>query len=164
LIFSFVILLPFVKFFFLPFFRFFDLAFYCLFSFFLIWFFIALCFPLLFRSCFVPIFFSHVVSCLAYPNLLGNKRLGCCCCYCCQTSLAGEHHLLEETQNFLRYFCLFLILLDNYLERTIRLSSTFLIYQHFFVLMICSGWSLCLRSTLTLYIRSTQKKLAMKSA
>jgi hypothetical protein len=24
-----------------------------------------------------------VVSSLAYPNLLGTKRLGCCCC-CCQ--------------------------------------------------------------------------------
>jgi hypothetical protein len=49
-------------------------------SFFLIWFFIALCFFLLFRSCFVHVFFSHVVSSLAYPNLLRNKRLGCCCC------------------------------------------------------------------------------------
>jgi hypothetical protein len=25
------------------------------------------------------LFFTHVVSSLAYPNLLGNKRLGCCC-------------------------------------------------------------------------------------
>jgi hypothetical protein len=58
----------------------FDLAFYCLFSFFLFDFFIALCFLLLFHSCFVPVFFSYVVSSLAYPNLLGNKRLGCCCC------------------------------------------------------------------------------------
>jgi hypothetical protein len=24
-----------------------------------------------------------VVSSLAYPNLLGTKRLGCCCCCCC---------------------------------------------------------------------------------
>jgi hypothetical protein len=23
---------------------------------------------------------AHVVSSLAYPNLLGNKMLGCCCC------------------------------------------------------------------------------------
>jgi hypothetical protein len=23
---------------------------------------------------------AHVVSSLAYPNLLGIKRLGCCCC------------------------------------------------------------------------------------
>jgi hypothetical protein len=59
-------------------FRFFYLAFYCLFSLFLIWFFIAFCFPLLFRSCLF--FLAHVVSSLAYPNLLGNKRLGCCCC------------------------------------------------------------------------------------
>jgi hypothetical protein len=42
-------------------------------------FFIALCFPLLFRSCFVPVFLAHVVSSLAYPNLLGNKKLGCYC-------------------------------------------------------------------------------------
>jgi hypothetical protein len=33
------------------------------------------------RSCFVPvIFLAHVVSSLAYPNLFGNKRPGCCCC------------------------------------------------------------------------------------
>jgi hypothetical protein len=25
---------------------------------------------------------AHVVSSLAYPNLLGTKRLGCCC-FCC---------------------------------------------------------------------------------
>jgi hypothetical protein len=25
---------------------------------------------------------AHVVSSLAYPNLLGTKRLGCCCCCC----------------------------------------------------------------------------------
>jgi hypothetical protein len=25
-------------------------------------------------------FFSHVVLSVAYPNLLGTKRLGCCCC------------------------------------------------------------------------------------
>jgi hypothetical protein len=23
---------------------------------------------------------THVVSSLAYPNLLGTKRIGCCCC------------------------------------------------------------------------------------
>jgi hypothetical protein len=75
LIFGFLLLLPFVKFFSLPLFHFFDLAFYCLFSFF-IWFFIALYFPLFFALVFAP-----VVSSLASPNLLGNKRLGCCCCY-----------------------------------------------------------------------------------
>jgi hypothetical protein len=80
LIFGSFLLLPFVKFFSLPLFHFFDLVFYCLFSFFNL-FFITLCFPLLFRSCFVPVFFvAHVVSSLAYPNLLGNKKLGCCCC------------------------------------------------------------------------------------
>jgi hypothetical protein len=71
--------LHFVNFFSLPLFLFFDLAFYCLFSFFLFNFFITLCFPLLFCSCFVPVFFVHVVSSLAYPNLPENKRLGCCC-------------------------------------------------------------------------------------
>jgi hypothetical protein len=48
---------------------------------FIIWFFIVLYF-LFFRSCFVPVFFSHVVSSLVYPNLLENKMLDCCC-YCC---------------------------------------------------------------------------------
>jgi hypothetical protein len=37
-------------------------------------------FHLLFRYCFIPVSLAHVVSYLAYPNLLGTKRLGCCCC------------------------------------------------------------------------------------
>jgi hypothetical protein len=37
-------------------------------------------FSLLFRHCFIPVSLAHVVSSLAYPNLLGTKRLGCCCC------------------------------------------------------------------------------------
>jgi hypothetical protein len=37
-------------------------------------------FPLLFRYCFIPVSLAHVVSSLAYPNLLGTKRLGYCCC------------------------------------------------------------------------------------
>jgi hypothetical protein len=36
-------------------------------------------FALLFRHCFIPVSLAHVVSSLAYPNLLGTKRLGCCC-------------------------------------------------------------------------------------
>ena len=40
-------------------------------------------FPLLFQHCFIPVSLAHVVSSLAYPNLLGTKRLGCCCCCCC---------------------------------------------------------------------------------
>jgi hypothetical protein len=36
-------------------------------------------FPLLFRHCFIPVSLAHVVSSLAYPNLLGTKGLGCCC-------------------------------------------------------------------------------------
>jgi hypothetical protein len=39
-----------------------------------------------FRSCFIPVFFTHVVSSLSYPNLYGNKYLGCCCC-CCRDKL-----------------------------------------------------------------------------
>jgi hypothetical protein len=46
---------------------------------FLIWFFITLCFPPSFSLLFCT-FLAHVVSSLTYPNLLGNKRLGCCCC------------------------------------------------------------------------------------
>jgi hypothetical protein len=38
-------------------------------------------FPLLFRHCFILVSLAHVVSSLAYPNLLGTKRLGCY--YCC---------------------------------------------------------------------------------
>jgi hypothetical protein len=37
-------------------------------------------FPLLFWHCFIYVSLAHVVSSLAYPNLLGTKRLGCCCC------------------------------------------------------------------------------------
>jgi hypothetical protein len=36
-------------------------------------------FALLFRHCFILVSLAHVVSSLAYPNLLGTKRLGCCC-------------------------------------------------------------------------------------
>jgi hypothetical protein len=56
---------------------FFGLTFYCLFSFFLSSFVF-----LLFRHCFIPVSLTRVVSSLAYPNLLGTKRLGCCCCCC----------------------------------------------------------------------------------
>jgi hypothetical protein len=41
---------------------------------------ISLRFPLSFSPLFCPCFLAHVVSSLAYPNLLGTKRLGCCCC------------------------------------------------------------------------------------
>jgi hypothetical protein len=36
--------------------------------------------PLLFHPCFVSVFLLMWVSSLAYPNLLGTKRLGWCCC------------------------------------------------------------------------------------
>jgi hypothetical protein len=81
LIFSSIFFIAFLSSFFPAPFRFFDLAFYCLFSFSDLAFLIPFVFPLLFRSCFVPVFFfAHVVSSLAYLNLLRNKRLGCCCC------------------------------------------------------------------------------------
>jgi hypothetical protein len=78
LIFGSFLLLPFVKKKFPPLFRFFDLAFYYIFSFFDLVFYRPLFSPS-FLLLFVPVFFAHVVSSLAYPNLLENKRLGCCC-------------------------------------------------------------------------------------
>jgi hypothetical protein len=55
-------------------FSFFFLVFDCLFSFFDLFF---------YHPSFSPLFFScfsaHVVSSLAYSNLLGTERLGCCC-------------------------------------------------------------------------------------
>jgi hypothetical protein len=62
----------FVKFFSHPF-SLFRLSVLLPFLLFLIWFFIALCFP----PSFSPLFFGF--SSLAYSNLLGTKRLGCCC-------------------------------------------------------------------------------------
>jgi hypothetical protein len=58
-----------------PFFRFFDLTFYCLFSFFYLVFLSPFVFPLFFTLVLYIFFFAHVVSSLAYLNLLGNKRL-----------------------------------------------------------------------------------------
>jgi hypothetical protein len=76
LILSSFLLFPFVKFFPAPF-RIFDFTFYCFFCFFN--FLSHFVFSLLFCSCFVPIFLAHMVSSLAYLNLLGNKMLCCCC-------------------------------------------------------------------------------------
>jgi hypothetical protein len=74
----------FFSFFFPPLFAFFLLS--VLLSFLLLsnWFLFlsSFVFSLLFRYCFIPVFLAHVVSSLAYPNLLGTKRLGCCCCCC----------------------------------------------------------------------------------
>jgi hypothetical protein len=104
LIFGSFFLLPFCQVFFTHF-HFFDLAFYCLFSFFDLVFYHHLFSPLLFRYCFVPIFFflTRVVSSLAYPNLLENKRLDCCCCMwnkstCNLRSWAIRRNLGEKTQ------------------------------------------------------------------
>jgi hypothetical protein len=71
-------LLSSVKVFFLFFcpFHFFFLAFYCLFSFCRIGFcFYRPSFSLFFRHCFILVSLTHVVSSLAYPNLLGLKCL-----------------------------------------------------------------------------------------
>jgi hypothetical protein len=81
LIFGSFLLLPFVKSFSLPLFHFFDLAFYYLLSFFYLIFLSLFVFPLFFTLV-LYFFLAHVVSSLTYPNLLGNKRLGCCCCCC----------------------------------------------------------------------------------
>jgi hypothetical protein len=44
------------------------------------WFFYRPSFPPLFFDSLIPVSLTHVVSSLAYPNLLGTKMLGCCCC------------------------------------------------------------------------------------
>jgi hypothetical protein len=45
------------------------------------WFFLSsFILPFLFWHCFIHVFLTHVILSLAYPNLLGTKRLGCCCC------------------------------------------------------------------------------------
>jgi hypothetical protein len=36
-------------------------------------------FPLIFRHCFISVYLTHVISSLAYLNLLETKRVGCCC-------------------------------------------------------------------------------------
>jgi hypothetical protein len=68
-----------------PFFRPFSLFFLSVLLYFLLlsnWFLFlsSFIFPLLFRHYFIPISLAHVVSSLAYLNLLGTKRLRCCCC------------------------------------------------------------------------------------
>jgi hypothetical protein len=65
--------------FYLPLFIFCGLMFYCLFLFFGLVFLLPFVSPLLFHPCFVSVFRLMWVSFLAYPNLLGTKRLGCCC-------------------------------------------------------------------------------------
>jgi hypothetical protein len=80
LIFSFFFFIVFYQSFFFRPFSFFLLS--VLLSFLLLsncFFLLSFVFPLLFRHCFIPVSLAHVVSSLAYPNLLGTKRLGCCC-------------------------------------------------------------------------------------
>jgi hypothetical protein len=56
-------------------------------------------FPPSFHPCFVPIFLAHVVSSLAYPNLLGTKKLGCCCCETCMPRWIYGHIRRDHVQN-----------------------------------------------------------------
>jgi hypothetical protein len=88
LIFGSFLLLHFVKFFFLPLFHFFLLSVLLSFLLFFIWFFYR---PLFSPSFSLGFFLAHVVSSLAYPNLLGNKRLGCCCCIGTQHVVLSPH-------------------------------------------------------------------------
>jgi hypothetical protein len=82
-------------------FSFFLLSVLLSFLLFLIWFFyrplFSPYFSLVFCNCY---FFTHVVSSLAYPNLLGNKRLDCCCC-CCILSMSLDRNksVCLETMN-----------------------------------------------------------------
>jgi hypothetical protein len=105
----------------------FDLACYCLFSFFDLVFLSPFVF-LLFRSCFVPVFFAHVISSLGYLNLLENKRLGCCCCCClllrkCIAYVKSKkkfRHCPSSTISFVVDLC---ILLDCILKTARSLDS-----------------------------------------
>jgi hypothetical protein len=72
LIFGFFFFIVFCQSFFPAHFRFFWLS--VLLSFELV-FLSSFVFPLLFRHCFILVSLTHVVSSLAYPNLLGTKRL-----------------------------------------------------------------------------------------
>jgi hypothetical protein len=59
-----------------------------------IWFFYCPLFSPSFLLLFCTCFFAHVLSSLAYPNLLGNKRLGCChCCIKSYTHYFSSLHL-----------------------------------------------------------------------
>jgi hypothetical protein len=83
----------FFSFFSAPFRFFFCLAFYCFFSFCRIGFcfYRPSFFLFFFNIVFIPVSLAHVVSSLAYPNLLGTKRLGCCCC-CCWCVQSRDSH------------------------------------------------------------------------
>jgi hypothetical protein len=51
-------------------------------------------FPLLFQHCFIPDSSTHVVSSLAYPNLLGTKRLGCC------MQISRQRNWFQKQENY----------------------------------------------------------------
>jgi hypothetical protein len=44
----------------------------------------------------LSLFFGPLVSTLAYPNLLGNKRLDCYCC--CEYFMQGKYCMSADTQ------------------------------------------------------------------
>jgi hypothetical protein len=66
----------------------------------------AFVFPLLFRHCFIPVFLAHVVSSLAYPDLLGTKMLGCWCCCILYFSSRWATTLKIESCYLVKFFIL----------------------------------------------------------
>jgi hypothetical protein len=67
-------------------------------------------FPLLFRHRFIPVSLVHVVSSLAYPNLLGTKRLGRCCC------ISKYKVTLDSKGNRKCKLCAFVVFINERLE------------------------------------------------
>jgi hypothetical protein len=57
-------------------------VFYCLFPLLLLGFYCPSFFSSPFLLCFCLCFSAPMIFILAYPNLLGTKRLDCCCCCC----------------------------------------------------------------------------------
>jgi hypothetical protein len=76
-------------------FYFFDLAFYCIFSFSDLVFYRPLFPPFFFVLVLSLFFLAYAVSSLAYPNLLGNKMIGCYCCYCIK--LTTSHPVVAQS-------------------------------------------------------------------
>jgi hypothetical protein len=79
--------------------------FYCL-PLFCVCFFIALRFASFFTFVFVSVFRLLWVSSLIYPNLLRNKRLGCCCCCDAQVVLGQVFCLSKQRHKISSSFVL----------------------------------------------------------
>jgi hypothetical protein len=78
---------------------------------------------------FCTFFFAHVVSSLAYPNLLGNKRLGCCCCQYHPFEFSCPNINLVLTFLTFHYFCLVKVIISQFiwLDYITRSQTTMLI-------------------------------------